>query len=80
MIKEIQKYPTYTFSSEKCMRNQDLVKIKAQCQVEMEVTIKIGLITKDTIISDGWTNILDQPLINILMVCLKKDFYHKSID
>ena len=59
MIKEIQKYPTYTYPSEKRMRNQDLVKIKAQCQVETEAMIKIGLITKGTIASDGWTNILD---------------------
>ena len=80
VIKEIQKCPTYTYPSEKRMRNRDLVKIKAQCQVETEAAMKIGLITKGTITSDGWTNVLGRPLMNILVICLKGEFYRKSID
>ena len=42
--------------------------------------MKIGLITKGIIISDGWTNVLGRPLMNILVICLKGDFYCKSLD
>ena len=80
IIYEIHKYPSYMSYSSKQIRIKDLKKLKENCVKQTNMNLEIGLRSKGIIILDGWTNLDDHFLINILIVCSKKEYYRKLVD
>jgi len=58
-----------------------LSRAKKRAKLEQDRVIKLGVeLTGATLVSDGWSDMNRRPLINVLEVTPKGEFFHQSID
>jgi hypothetical protein len=81
-LTDVAKFgPGYTPPSEFCVRTsllqREVVKVKAQ--IKSTVTNDIH-VTGTTIVSDGWADVTNRPIINYILVCPKGEVFLDSTD
>ena len=81
-IAAVSKFgPGYTPPSEFCLRTsllkRELQKIESEVQ---SVVLSDIAVTGATLVSDGWSNIRNKPLINYILVCTKGEVFLDSTD
>jgi len=81
-LSDIAKFGSgYTPPSDYCMRTSLLSKEVKRVDAEIKDTVLADLsLTGGTLVSDGWANVNNKPLLNFVMVCPKGDVFVDGID
>lgn len=81
-LQDIAKFgPGYTPPSDFCLRTSLLNKAVKQVKADIQDTVMADLNqTGGTLVSDGWSNVKNKPLLNFVLVCPKGEVFVDSID